>query len=312
LFYSEGEYAAFKHDFLSEVQKKGEAIGRILLKNRVGEMRTVEISGAMLRDRSGNPTGYVSTLRDITDEIVLKQRLVQSDKLAEMGQIAAGIAHEIKNPLGIINNAIWAIRKMTDVETVPIGEEIQIIGGEIQRMREIIDSMLTLSRDSKLDREDVDVAELLEMILMLVKKGFKERGIELEQHFAEVPQIRANRNSMTQMFLNLMLNAGDAMPEGGRLTVDLDMDGESFVSIKISDTGQGISPEYIEKIFTPFFTTKPTREGTGLGLSLAYDTVSKHGGEITVQSEENHGTTFLIRLPLDGEAPRGSKDDKHE
>jgi polar amino acid transport system substrate-binding protein len=266
----------------------------------------------VLKDRYGHPTGYVNTLRDITEETVLKQRLVQSDKLAEMGQIAAGIAHEIKNPLGIINNAIWAIRKTTDSETVPIREELEIIGGEIHRMREIIDSMLTLSRDSKLEREEVDISELLEMILQLVQKSFSERGIELECEFHDVPPIIGNRNSLTQMFLNLLLNAGDAMPEGGKLTIGLDIDGDETVQVTISDTGQGIPREHIDKIFTPFFTTKPTREGTGLGLSLAYDTVSKHGGEITVSSTENKGTTFLIRLPLNGDVLPGGKDEEVE
>lgn len=227
-----------------------------------------------------------------------EEALKQSEKLAHMGQISAGIAHELNNPLGVIT--MYSNIILDDLpEGNPVRDDVKIIVEQAERCKNIVGGLLNFARKNKIVAKDVNVIDFLRQSLNSV---VIPPGIKAEVH-ADIddPMLMIDTEQMTQVFTNLEKNSIDAMPEGGRLDIYI-KGNEREIEVTVSDTGSGISKEHIDKLFTPFFTTKPPGKGTGLGLPLIYGIVKMHNGKISVKTNTNPdagqtGTRFIITLP---------------
>ncbi len=231
------------------------------------------------------------------------QKLLHQEKLAAIGQLASGIAHELKNPLGVIKGVTYYLRQILKTKEEKVFRHLEMIDKEVAISSRIINDLLEFSRVPKISLEPVKVNQVLEGTLELVEKPDK---ISLRKDFlSDLPQIEGDADRLRQVFSNLISNAYDAMPEGGKLTISTGIvtnqitalaGSPKFVEIRIQDSGCGIAKENLEKIFDPLFTTKS--KGTGLGLAVCKGIIEAHKGEISVESELNKGTVFTVKLPL--------------
>ncbi len=268
-----------------------------------------EMTAALARARA-EVAGLVGTLEhrvaERTQELEAAQaRLIQSEKLASLGQLAASIAHEINNPLtGVLTYARLLARKLgTDI---PEGEgrraaqrQLALVERETERCCAIVRNLLEFARQREPKVEPLDVKGVVGEALSLVGNRLTIQGIELERRLGALPEVAADAGQLRQVFVNILLNACEAMGTGGRLTVTSHVDAAGDgVEVAIGDTGPGIPPELLGRIFDPFFTTK--EKGTGLGLSVAYGIVQRHGGRIDVRSRPGEGTTMRVWLPRTG------------
>jgi PAS domain S-box-containing protein len=234
---------------------------------------------------------------DVSDRKNLESQLIQSEKMAAIGQLAAGIAHEIRNPLGIIMNALYDLSEILRTDNPEVREDLQIAKDEIVRAQEIITNLLEFSRESGVEMEEVNINDLLRRTLQLMHKYLQTNNVRVITTFGKVGICVANQNALRQVFLNLITNAVQAMPEGGELRLRTLRTPEKNVILEFSDTGVGIPAQHLSSVFNPFFTTKEPGKGTGLGLSIVHSVVKRYQGNITVQSKPQGGTTFLIELP---------------
>src|SRR5580700_10675136 len=258
---------------------------------------TLNIAIAPLFSRDGARIGRLIIFDDITDREELERRPVQADKLSSIGLLAAGVAHEVNTPLAVISTYAQMLAKQIsgDAQKAPLLEKI---ARQTFRASEIVNSLLNFSRTSPTELVSLDLNKIVRETLTLVEHQFTAAGIQVELSLAEaLPRIRGNSGKLQQVFLNLFLNARDAMESGGRLALaTTSRDGSVRVAVK--DSGAGISPENLARIFDPFFTTKGARKGTGLGLSVSYGIVREHGGEIEVESHPGAGTRFQLTFPV--------------
>jgi two-component system NtrC family sensor kinase len=238
-------------------------------------------------------------------KIATSRQIGQSAKLASIGRLAAGIAHEINNPLtGVLTFAHLLRQKPTMDEQSK--EDIDVIVRETTRVREIVQGLLNFARESPPQKQSLDINEVLGQTMTLVQSQKEFHKIKVEEKFADgLPYILGDKNQLQQVFLNLSLNACEAMEKGGTLSITTSAKDRNLI-IAFHDTGCGIKEEYMERIFDPFFTTKPVGKGTGLGLSVSYGIIEQHGGSIEVESEEGKGSTFTITLPV--ESPETEKN----
>lgn len=234
---------------------------------------------------------------DVSDRKNLESQLIQSEKMAAIGQLAAGIAHEIRNPLGIIMNALYDLSEILTTDNPEVREDLQIAKDEIVRAQEIITNLLEFSRESGADMEEVNINDLLRRTLRLMHKYLQTNNVRVLTTFGKVGPCVANQNALRQVFLNLITNAVQAMPNGGELRLRTQRTLDRSVVIECSDTGVGIPAQHLNNIFNPFFTTKEPGQGTGLGLSVVHSIIKRYQGKVSVQSKPNAGTTFLIELP---------------
>lgn len=223
--------------------------------------------------------------------------LIQSEKMAAFGQLGAGIAHEIKNPLaGILGYAQLALRKV-DAES-PVIHALEVIEKETRRCRTIVDNLMRFARQEKTEFSHVHLNRVVEDALAIVDHQMSLNRVRIEKTLAEtLPAIRGNANQLQQVLINLMINAQQAMPEGGAIRV-LTYALDHQITVAVSDTGEGMPPEIQQKIFEPFFTTKPVGQGTGLGLSVSYGIIKEHGGIMQLKSGRGEGTTFTLQFPV--------------
>jgi len=239
--------------------------------------------------------------RDISESERLQQELIQQEKMAAIGMLAGGIAHEINNPLGgILAFTQLLIRDCT--ENVAMKGDLEEIERAAVRCKKIVSDLLDFSRLSKpKDRQWLDVNPLLEKLFPFLKMEFKSWNIDLVTELnTTVPKVFGSANQLQQVFLNLITNACHAMNKGGVLTVKTELvQNGRFVAVHVIDTGVGIPKENIAKIFDPFFTTKDPGKGTGLGLSVSYRIIKEHKGSIGVDSQVGQGTTFSVMLPAE-------------
>lgn len=258
---------------------------------------TVNFSATSLVDKSGATRGTLIIIDNITDRVRLEDQLVQNEKLTSIGLLAAGVAHEVNTPLAVISSYSQMLRKDIgpDDQRYKILEKIT---KQTFRASEIVNGLLNFSRTTATEFLETDVQQVIQETLSLLEHQFRKARIhvELDLH-ADSPMLFGNPGKLQQVFLNLFLNARDAMPDGGELRIRTEAI-DSKIEITVQDTGSGISREHIQKIYDPFFTTKAVGKGTGLGLSVSYGIVQEHGGNISVESKVGRGTAFRLELPL--------------
>lgn len=271
------------------------------LQTPAGEVRTVNVALAPLVTRRFEVIGRLLIMDDITQRTELEAQLSQADKLSSIGLLAAGVAHEVNTPLAVISSYTQMLSKQLQGDPQKSGL-LEKITRQTFRASEIVNNLLNFSRTSGSEIGDIDVNKVIADTLALLEHQFKVGKIEVQNALLPtLPPIQGNAGRLQQVFLNLFLNAKDAMPGGGTLRVAT-QNGDS-VSVLVSDTGSGIAPEHIQRIYDPFFTTKTSpREGqsrgTGLGLSVTYGIIQEHAGKIRVESRPGAGTTFTLDFPL--------------
>jgi len=246
--------------------------------------------------------GKIVIFRDLTKVYKIQDEILRMDRLISLGKLASGIAHEIRNPLAGIKTTAQAFGEELESDD-PRREYLNRITKEIDRLNELLKTFFSFAKPQKLNLVPCHIKEIINEIVPFLFKEIADNGIRfVETYHPQLPKIQVDKNQMHQVFLNLFLNAIQAMDNGGELKIDVSplrstsLDGfKNFIKIVISDTGRGIPPHFIQKIFDPFFTTKS--KGVGLGLSIAYQIIKKHGGTIAVKSEWEKGTSFVINLP---------------
>jgi PAS domain S-box-containing protein len=245
---------------------------------------------------------------DMSEQRRLEAQLVQSEKMAAIGQLAAGIAHELRNPLAIVMNALYDLRARLDRADGEVGDDLRIAEEEIGRAQAIIKNLLEFSRESGAELERLDLNDLVRRTLELLDKYLESSGVTVAAELGHVPACVANDNALRQILLNLVTNAVQAMPRGGRLTIRTDRPAPDRVRLEVQDTGVGIPQAHLRDIFNPFFTTKAPGQGTGLGLFVVHAILQRYGGDVRVASELGAGTTFTVELPCPchSELPSGS------
>lgn len=286
-----------EHCPLTAAIQKGE-LAHAHLGNRI-KTRDFEAHAYPLYDEKGGLHAAVMYYRDITEELRLKQEVIQQEKMAAIGMLAGGVAHEVNNPLGGVLAFTQLLLKKVDHHSETY-EDLQEIERAATRCKKIVQELLDFSRVSK-EREKchVYVNTLLEKVSPFIQMEIRALNIDLQFHFADdLPPVLAVPNRLQQVFLNLMTNACHAMPHGGKLTLSTGFDSTSNeVWITVKDNGSGIPKEIQERIFEPFFTTKDPGKGTGLGLSISYRIVKENGGRIEMDSKQGEGSAFTVRLP---------------
>ena len=251
----------------------------------------------------GETIGRIVIFRDLTQVYKIQEEILRMDRLISLGKLASGIAHELRNPLAGIKTTAQALSEEMSLDDSK-REYLNRITKEIDRLNELLKTFFSFAKPQKLNLTSCHIKDIVNEIIPFLIKEIADKGIRFaEIYHPQIPKIRVDKNQMHQVFLNLFLNAIQAMPTGGELKIQvhpmissgLDATSQRLIRILISDTGKGIPANLINKIFDPFFTTKP--KGIGLGLSIAYQIVKKHEGTIQVQSEWERGTTFDLRLP---------------
>jgi PAS domain S-box-containing protein len=267
---------------------------------RTGEPRAVMVSVSPLHGSEGAILGVLGIARDMTETKKLEQRIRNSEKLASVGRLAAGVAHEINNPLGGILNCLYNLRKGT---LSPSRQEEYRVSMEdgVRRVQKIVRQLLDFSQQHEPEFALTDINHVVDRVLVLTTHLFAPNRIRLETGFGQgLPNVTLDRHMIEQVLMNLVLNAVQAMKDGGGLTIRTSVV-EGVCLIEVRDTGSGIPPAVLPRIFDPFFTTKSEGEGTGLGLSVSLGIVERHGGKILVDSEVGKGTTFTLCLPVSRE-----------
>jgi PAS domain S-box-containing protein len=264
--------------------------------SRTGRDVPIAWSCAPMQDDQGAVVGIVAVGRDLTEQRRLETQLVQSAKVASLGVMAGGIAHELRNPLGIISASAQLLQLRPDDPEFTRACADKICAATDRAVR-IIESLMQFARPEGVDMRPVDVNTVVEATLTLLNHELLQRRIKLRRqiHPAELI-VNGRPELLQQVFVNLMLNACNAMTRQGMITVTT-RSASPYVEVLVADTGRGIPPDYLETIFDPFFTTMPPGKGTGLGLSVSYRIVTQHGGTLDVESEVGHGTIFTVRLP---------------
>ncbi len=240
----------------------------------------------------------IEHVRIVTEQKRMEEQLIHSEKLATIGILSSGIAHELRNPLNIIEAARYYLADVIPQEQTDLHTKLSIIRVNIQRSSKIISNLLEFSRKSNVERQEADLNYILESTLSLIEKELRHRNILISKNFSAPVISQVNSDGIRHAFLNLIMNAMQAMPEGGELQVRTFIDDlDKNIHVEFEDSGVGIPSKNLKHIFTPFYTTKPIGEGTGLGLHIANSIVSHHDGKIDVQSEEKKGTKFTVVLP---------------
>ncbi len=268
-----------------------------------GQVRTFRLSKIPMRLDRDAITHVITIGEDVTDTRSVQGRIMQAEKLAAIGQLAAGVMHEINNPLATIGACVAAIQgRLEDGEVTAgaLGEYLDIIDREVERCGRIVDGLLDFSRPKGQNKAPLAVAALVDETLFLLKHHQRFKRVTVERDLApDLPRIVGNKEQLIQALMALLLNAVDAMDQSGRLTVrgTRAPRGDEVV-LDVADTGVGIPREEQAKIFEPFYTTKQPGRGTGLGLSICYGIVEDHRGRIEVESTPGHGSTFRVYLPM--------------
>jgi len=261
-----------------------------------GARRLISWTNTAILDRTGAVEYIIGTGLDITEITRVQDQLLRTERLAELGTLASGMAHEIGTPMNVILGRAEYLIQRTQEETTKKG--LETIVGQVERITKIMNQLLTFARRRPSERRPMDISWTVQDILEVLRERLARHRIQVETTFApSLPLVYADPDQMSQVLLNLVINAIHAMPEGGTLRLGLRPKGQQM-TLTVTDTGHGIPRGDLEKIFVPFFTTKEVGKGTGLGLTVVQGIIQEHGGSIEVDSEPGRGTTFTITLPL--------------
>jgi len=276
-----------------------------------GVLRRWEASFNPVFDAAGNVSHVVEVWRDVTARSQLEAQLGHSERLAALGTLAAGVGHEINNPLASVLAGVESLqrwlerRKFGKEDLLEAAEVLDLLEREVHRCRDTTDKLMLLAQPYSTQPAWFDLNEAVRDTLSLLSHQMRKQGIEPEERLdPDLPPIWARHSSLRGVCMNLMMNAVQAMPNGGRLTVRTARGGVG-VRLIIEDTGVGIAPEHLDRIWDAFFTTKPVGQGTGLGLSITHRVISRHGGTIGVESRPGEGARFIVELPIDGPGGAG-------
>ncbi|HTW32025.1 MAG TPA: ATP-binding protein [Candidatus Sulfotelmatobacter sp.] len=302
--------SVFPAEFLEEFYRVRKNAGinnlyKFRLQTPAGETRTVNVAIAPLVTRTFQMIGRLVIMDDITERVELEGQLSQADKLSSIGLLAAGVAHEVNTPLAVISSYTQMLAKQLQSDTQKSGL-LEKITRQTFRASEIVNNLLNFSRTSGTEFSEVDINKVITDTLALLEHQFKTAKIQVRSELMPgISSIQGNPGRLQQVFLNLFLNAKDAMPVGGNLNI-CTSNGD-MVSVQVTDTGSGIAQEHIQRIYDPFFTTKTAPKdgqsrGTGLGLSVTYGIIQEHAGKIRVESNPGAGTTFALDFPMSRKA----------
>ena len=288
--------------------QRGQLVGRD------GQRIPVSVTASFLRDGRGAETGLAVILRDLREIEALQRRLVLSGRMAAVGQLAAGVAHEVNNPTAYVRTNLLLLREYWQNVTALLekhglsrSDETHVVfsdGSElideslegVERITAIVDQIRRFSHAGTGERERAELHLLLETVARMARSRLRP-DVQIERRFGSVPPVECAPRELEQVFLNLLLNAADAVGERGTIRISTSVSA-GRAQIEVEDDGCGIAADALERVFDPFFTTKPVGQGTGLGLSISYEIVQRHGGEIAVRSEVGRGTVFSVFLPL--------------
>lgn len=309
------ELAAKSAEIIADVwEKKGLVYSNLPLVNKQGEHIAVEISANVFQFHK-QPAMLIFA-RDIRVRRQLEAQLVQSEKMAALGQLVAGVAHEINTPIGSIHSTADVSRSALDIiksvlQATPMSDEpqekkmqraLKILDESCstyklasERIVEVVRSLKNFSRLDEAERKEADLHEGIDTTLTLLRHELKH-GIKVVKNYSDLPKVDCLPNQLNQVFMNILVNAVHAMEGKGTITITTENSGDA-VTIKFADTGKGIPKQNLQRIFDPGFTSKGVGVGTGLGLSISYQIIEKHGGAIEVESEVGKGSTFTIRIP---------------
>ncbi len=264
-----------------------------LARHKDGSMVPIWLSARLLREK-GREVGVVGYFRDLRERKRLEEDLLRHERLVTLGKMVAHISHEIKNPLATIGGFAQLCERQEDMPEAT-RRKIKIIHEEVQRLEKFLTDLGSFTRIAPIQKLPGDILALIREVADFMEAGFKERGVSFAIQAEKIPEFAFDPSQMRQVFLNLFKNALEAMPHGGALTVSPAVR-EGQMVLVVADTGQGIAPEHLHDLFTPFFSTK--EGGTGLGLTICRGLIDQHQGKIDIASEVNRGTTCTIRLPL--------------
>ena len=289
-------------DLVAEISSRAAAdhvsgIYKFRLNTSSGRHLIINASIAPLVGKNGARLGRLILLDDITQRMRLEEQMVQTEKLTSLGLLAAGVAHEVNTPLAVISNYIQMLAKQIPADD-PRQKTIERIVKQTFRASEIVNNLLNFSRTGAAEFVEVDLNSVLEETLTLVQHPLKTARVNVIKNYKEqLPPVLGSITRLQQVFLNLFMNARDAMPNGGMVEVRTAAQNGS-VEVEVTDTGTGIPPENLHRIFDPFFTTKASGSGTGLGLSVSYGIIKEHAGKVDVRSTPGKGTSFRLEFPV--------------
>ena len=279
------------------LQSGNKARLRLLHRQLDGTNRFQKRRLAPLRDGE-DITGVVIIVEDITEFKRLLDQTVQSEKLAEVGRLSAGIAHEINNPLAMVAYATELLKREKPLSAFQ-EEMLEKIEVEVERLKNLTGGLLSFSSNRVTQSRVVNLNDLIAEVLKLLRFELQRKSIQLETVFSEIPVLSADPNKLKQVVINLVMNAVHAMQGQGNIVLETGVNHEGMFELLVKDDGPGIAPELKEQVFEPFFTTKPEGVGTGLGLYICQNIIREHGGTIAVESQLGEGTSFRICLPVE-------------
>lgn len=284
-------------EIINTVHDSGGWVGEITLKRKDGTFLDVQVSVSLVKDEGGEPISMMASFIDITEQKRTSSALVKTEKLSSLGQLAAGLAHELRNPLAVISSCSQFCMDNMKLER-QVNENFQVIYRNAQRASNLINELLNFARPSKLEWEEVDINAITARMLNMAKLERKSFHIDFVPLLEKrLPRVRGDREKLGQVFLNLLQNAIQAISENGKIVLQTHyVESEGVVEINVIDDGPGIPGDYRHRIFDPFFTTKDG--GTGLGLSISHSIIEQHNGSIAVEPGDDGGTRVSVRLPV--------------
>lgn len=282
---------------LNQARKLGKYELEMNLVAKDGQAVPVTLTVNQFLDPEGKLSGFVFIAKDITERKKLEYQIFQAEKMAAIGQMAAGLAHEINNPLFVISGRLEMLLERKKLPRY-LKESLDIIVAQADRVRKLVDRMLKFSRTSSPQLDTISINDTINNVLpLLAYHKLPDYKIDIQKELEDnLPPIKGDLNQLQEVFLNLFINAYQSMREGGNLSIKTSKLENAYAQIIITDTGCGIAPQNLKNIFMPFFSTK--KEGTGLGLSICYNIIKNHNGTIDIESQLGRGTTFIIKLPF--------------
>jgi PAS domain S-box-containing protein len=292
----------FPPELLAELSKaslplRTFSLYKFRLRTAEGRQRIVNVSMTPLVGKDHQVIGGLLILNDYTERVSLEDQLAQAEKLSSIGLLAAGVAHEVNTPLAVITSQVQMLSRQIPTND-PRSQTLEKVIKQAFRASEIVNNLLKFSRVSGSEYLELDLNKVIHETLSLAEPMLRAAKISVNRHLSSgLPGVYGNSGKLQQVFMNLILNARDAMPRGGQLTIISESE-DSTVQVEVSDTGVGIPPDHLNRIFDPFFTTKSTTRGTGLGLAVTYGIIRDHSGKIRVESTVGQGTSFRLEFPV--------------